>query len=173
MKKGLLILLAALLLTAGCAGKTAGGTDAVFVDPNAVRGGEYGALYFEANGVRFGVYDETEAVLKALPEELADPYVRTSCAFEGEDVIHFFDGFEITSNEIDGVSRITAISVKSDTVSTPQGLVIGMREADAKAAFPALFEAGGNLVDGTAMLSVTIADGVVKEIVYSAAPRDD
>lgn len=171
MKKRFLILLAALLFAAGCANGTAGGTEAVFVDPNAVRGGEYGTLYFEANGVRFGIYDETEQVLASLPREIAEPYVEKSCAFESEDVIHFFEGFEITANEIDGTSRITGIRITSDLVSTPQGLTIGMREADAKAAFAALYEAGWNLVDGTAQLSVVIGDGVVKEIVYGVAPQ--
>ena len=170
-----MIMLAALLLllAAGCANGMPDGSDAVFVDPNAVRGGEYGALFFEANGVRFGIYDETEKVLKALPKEQKDPYVEKSCAFEGEDVVHFFEGFEITANEIDGTSRITAIRITGDVVTTPQGLRIGMREADAEAAFPTLFEAGGSLVDGTAQLSVVIGDGIVKEIVYGIAPKDN
>ena len=172
MKQAILLLTALLLLAAiGCGAANTDDPNAVFIDPNAVRGGEYGTLYFEANGVRFGIYDETEQVLASLPREIADPYVEKSCAFESEDVIHFFEGFEITANEIDGTSRITGIRITSDLVSTPQGLTIGMREADAKAAFAALYEAGWNLVDGTAQLSVVIGDGVVKEIVYGVAPQ--
>ncbi len=162
MKKLAILLLAALLLM-GCG---ANDPNAVFVDPNAVHGGEYGDLYFEANGVRFGIFDETEPVLAALPE-YRSTFTGESCAFDDKDVTYFYSGFQITTNEIDGVSRITAITVADDTVKTPQGLYIGMPEADAQKTFPALYESGWNLADGTALLSVTILDGAVASIVYT------
>ena len=165
MKRTAILLLAALLLCAiGCGGQAD--------DPNAVRGGEYGELYFEANGVRFGIFDEAAPVLSALSEEKSS-FTRESCAFDRPDVFHLFDSFEIMTNEIDGVDRITAITIKDDRVKTPQGLYIGMSEADAAAAFPALSDAGWNLADGTALLSVTIADGTVKGIVYTPSITDD
>ena len=174
MKRTAIWLLLLVFVLAGCTkGQPSKDPNAVFVDPNAARAGEYGELYFESNGVRFGVFDETEQVFSSLPDEIAEPFAEKSCAFEGEDVIHYFRGFEITSNVIDGVARITVIRVIDDTVKTPQGLRIGMTEEDAAAAFPALSEASWKLIDGTALLSVTIADGVVKEIVYSAAIEED
>ena len=167
MKRTAILLLALLLfLSFGC--KEGDDPNAVFVDPNAVRGGEYGELYFEANGARFGIYDETEAVLSALPA-YRSTFTGQSCAFETEDVSYFFAGFEITTNEIDGVSRVTAIRLDDDTVKTPQGLYIGMPEEDAAAAFPALSAADWNLVDGTALLSVTIVDGAVYGVTYTPA----
>ena len=169
MKRMTILLLAALLLFAiGCGAPTGQADDpnAVFIDPNAVRGGEYGELYFESNGARFGIYDETEAVLKALPA-YRSTFTGQSCAFDTEDVVYFFTGFQITTNVIDGVSRVTAIKIEDDTVKTPQGLYIGMPEQDAAAAFPALSEADWNLEDGTAMLSVTITDGAVYGITYT------
>ena len=175
MKRAAILMLAVLLLAAiGCGGTNESTDDpnVVFVDPNAVRGGEYGNLYFEANGVRFGIYDETEQVLPALPA-YSSTFSEQSCAFPGADVSYSFDGFRITTNEIDGVSRITGISVKDDTVKTPQGLYIGMSEADARAAFPALSESGWNLEDGTALLSVIVSDGVVTRIEYSPAIAED
>ena len=172
MKRTAILLFAALLLCAiGCGGQ-ADDPNAVFIDPNAVRGGEYGELYFEANGVRFGIFDEAAPVLSALSEEKSS-FTRESCAFDRPDVFHLFDSFEIMTNEIDGVDRITAITIKDDRVKTPQGLYIGMSEADAAAAFPALSDAGWNLADGTALLSVTIADGTVKGIVYTPSITDD
>ena len=175
MKRTAILALAILMLAAiGCGGQGALQDDpnAVFVDPNAVRGGEYGDLYFEANGVRFGIYDETEQVIPALPA-YSSTFSEQSCAFPGADVSYSFDGFRITTNEIDGVSRITGISVKDDTVKTPQGLYIGMSEADARAAFPALSKSGWNLEDGTALLSVIVSDGVVTRIEYSPAIAED
>ncbi len=171
MKRTAILLLAILLLLSfGC--KEADDPNAVFVDPNAVRGGEYGDLYFEANGVRFGIYDETEAVLSALPA-YRSTFTGQSCAFETEDVSYFFAGFEITTNEIDGTSRVTSIRLDDDTVKTPQGLYIGMPEEDAISAFPALYEADWNLVDGTALLSVTIIDGAVYGVTYTPAIGKD
>lgn len=175
MKRTILLLTAMLMLFALGCGKTNGAADdpnVVFVDPNAVRGGEYGDLYFEANGVRFGIFDEAEAVLSALPGETGS-LTRESCAFDHADVSHFFPSFQITTNEIDGVDRITAIQIKDDLIKTPQGLYIGMSEADAAAAFPALSEAEWNLIDGTALLSVTILDGVVAAISYTPAITED
>lgn len=173
MKQAILLLTALLLLAAiGCGAANTDDPNAVFIDPNAVRGGEYGDLYFEANGVRFGIYDETEQVLPALPA-YSSTFSEQSCAFPGADVSYSFDGFRITTNEIDGVSRITGISVKDDTVKTPQGLYIGMSETDARAAFPALSKSGWNLEDGTALLSVIVSDGVVTRIEYSPAIAED
>ena len=68
MKKLAILLLAALLLF-GCGGTN--DPNAVYVDPNAIQGGGYGDLYFEADGVRFGIFDDAEPVLKALPAYLA------------------------------------------------------------------------------------------------------
>lgn len=175
MKRTAVLMLAVLMLAALGCGKSNAKTDdpnAVFVDPNAVRGGEYGELYFEANGARFGIYDETEEVLSALPA-YRSTFSGQSCAFPGEDVSYFYAGFQILTNEVDGVSRITGITVTDDTVKTPQGLYIGMPEADAAAAFPALKDADWNLADGTALLSVIIDDGMVKEIVYTPTIMED
>lgn len=175
MKRTILLFAALLLLFAlGCGG-TAGRTDdpnVVFIDPNAVYGGEYGDLYFEADGVRFGIYDEAEPILSALSKENGT-ITRASCAFDHEDVFHLYPSFEIRTNEIDGVDRITSIRLTDDLIETPQGLYIGMSETDAAAAFPALSEAGWNLADGTALLSVTIVDGVVTGIVYTPAITED
>lgn len=164
MKRIVITVLAALLLF-GC---SATDPNAVFVDPNAVHGGGYGELYFEANGVRFGVYDEAEPVISALPD-YRSTFTGETCAFDSEDVYYYYAGFQMMTNEIDGVSRVTAITVADDTVKTPQGLYIGMPEADAAEAFPALAENGWNLVDGTALLSVVLRDGAIVSIVYTPA----
>ena len=162
MKRIAIILLAALLLCACAATEE----NAVFVDPNAVQGGGYGELYFAANGVRFGIFDEADKVIEALPA-YRSTYTGETCAFDSQDVFYFYDGFQMMVNEIDGVNRITAITIKDDTVKTPQGLYIGMKEDDAKAAFPALFEEDWVLIDGTAQLSVVLLDGAVAEIIYT------
>ena len=168
MKKLAILLLAALLLL-GCGG--ADDPNAVFVDPNAVQGGGYGDLYFEAEGVRFGIFDEAEPVLNARPAYRSS-FTGETCAFDSEDVYYYYSGFQIMANAIDGTMRITAITVADDTIKTPQGLFIGMSEADAAAAFPALAESDWNLIDGTALLSVTMKDGAIASIVYTPSSMD-
>lgn len=169
MKKLAVLLLAALLLL-GCGGSN--DPNAVFIDPNAIQGGGYGDLYFEANGVRFGIFDEADPVLKALPQ-YRSTFTGETCAFENEDVYYYYSGFQIMTNVIDDTARITAITVADDTIRTPQGLYIGMPEADAAKAFPALAENDWNLIDGTAVLSVTLQDGVIASIVYTPANTED
>ena len=165
MKQTAILLLIGLLLL-GCFG--CGGEEAVFVDPNAIEGGGYGELYFEANGVRFGIFDEAQPVLDALPA-YRSTFTGETCAFDSADVYYYYAGFQIMVNEIDGVARITAITVADDTVKTPQGLYIGMPQEAAAEAFAALYESGWSLVDGTAQLSVVVKDGVIASIVYSPA----
>ena len=163
MRKIMILLLLGLLLCA-CAGGAE--ENAVFIDPNAVQGGGYGELYFEADGVRFGIFDEAEPVLSALPAYRAT-FTGETCAFDSYDVYYYYAGFQIMVNEIDGTARITAITVADDTIKTPQGLYIGMPEQDAYAALPALSERDGSLADGTAQLNVVFRDGVVAGIVYT------
>lgn len=173
MKRTAILILALMLLAAlGCGANDLNDPNAVFIDPNAVHGGEYGELYFESDGVRFGIYDEAEAVLSALPA-YRSTFTGKSCAFESEDVSYFYPGFTIMTNEIDGTDRITGVKLDDDTVRTPQGLYIGMSEEDAISAFPAAAEADWNYADGTALLSVTILDGVVKGIVYTPVIPED
>ena len=50
-----------------------------------------------------------------------------------DDYIYYYDGLELTVNEIDGVLRITGIVLADDTVETPQGLTIGMEIGEALA----------------------------------------
>lgn len=174
MKKIGIIVAAAILLIActACSAKTgAKGVEesAVFVDPNAVKAGAYGDLYFEAEGFRFGIYDPIEDVLAHIASNTT--FTGESCAFEGEDIFYFFNGFEIMANQIDGKERITGITVTDDTVKTPDGIYIGMAEEEVKAITKAEPEIGGIYVtvDGTAQRNITVQDGVVSAIGYAAA----
>ena len=85
----------------------------------------YGPLGFTYGDVSFGILDEAEPVMEALGEA-EDLFVSASCAYQGDDYIYYYDGIELTTNEIDGVFRITGITLADDMVETPQGLAIGM-----------------------------------------------
>lgn len=172
---GIMILTALLLLTLGCQS----GQDAVFVDPNAVQGGNYGSLSFASNGVSFGIFDEAVPVLEALPAP-NNHFVGESCAFGGNDNYYFYNGFELMCNEMDGIDRITSIRIVDDTVTTPQGFSIGMTEESVLALLPtitaeeqSLSALGGyTFVSGTTELTVLLTDGVVTDIHYTPTVKN-
>lgn len=159
-----------LALSAACAKSPAGVEEtAVFVDPNAVRGGEYGNLFFSADDYQFGIYDSMQDLLDRIPPNTT--FSGQSCAFDGDDIYYFFNGFEVMANVIDGSERITAITVDDDTVKTPDGLYIGMPESEAASIIGTAPQTGGIYitVDGTAQRNVTVQDGTVRSIAYVPA----
>ena len=80
-------------------------------------------LYFESQGVRIVPMMAAEEVLTAVGQPLG-VFEADSCAYIGKDVFYYYPGFELTVNEVEGVERITAITVADDTVTIPQGLRI-------------------------------------------------
>ena len=172
MKRLTLILAAMLLLcAAGCGKKASAGVEetAVFMNPNAVKEGAYGALYFEADGYRFGIYDPMADLLMHVAPNTT--FTGESCAVDGEDLYYFFNGFEVLANVIDGAERVTAITVTDDTVKTPDGLYIGMSETELTQITGQTPGVGGILTtaDGTAERNITVQDGEVKAITYVPA----
>ncbi|MBR0081418.1 MAG: hypothetical protein IJP98_01615 [Clostridia bacterium] len=166
------ILVLVLLLTAiGCAQPASAPQNGtvVFVDPNAVKAGAYGDLYFTSKGYSFGIYDPTSEIFAHLTAN--NSFAEQSCAFDGEDVYYFFSGFEIMANVIDGEERVTAINIVDDTVMTPDGLYIGMPEADLCEALHCEIDDSGLYLakDGTALRTVTVTDGTVRAISYLPA----
>ena len=90
----------------------------------------YGPLGFVYKELAFGLLDEAEPVMETLGEA-DDLFVSASCAYQGDDYIYYYDGIELTVNEIDGVLRVTGIVLADDTIETPQGVTIGMDIAEA------------------------------------------
>jgi len=107
-------------------------------------------------------------VLDALGEPLGY-FVRPSCAFEGDDRIYAFAGVEIFTFPIDGENLVHTISLRDDSVRTPEGIFIGME-------FDRVLEAyGDDYSHDTGMFTFTrslttlefrVADGVVLGITY-------
>jgi ABC-type glycerol-3-phosphate transport system substrate-binding protein len=128
MKKFVIIVLTLALAAAlaGCGGSDSGG---VVVDPNASAGqssqvsqsngsetaAANAALYFESNGVKIRPYDLGDDVLSALGNP-TQTFEAASCAYQGKDYFYYYDGFQLTINELEGTKRVTAITVSDDTV---------------------------------------------------------
>ena len=94
------------------------GTDGDSTEPEAPLD-----LYIELRGVRLEPLMAAEPVLAALGEPLRR-FEADSCANVGKDVFYAYPGVQLTVNEVEGVARITLITVTDDTVAIPQGLRI-------------------------------------------------
>lgn len=122
MKKITALILTILMTLALCAcGDTGDKND----DGEAGYTPDYGELYYSSGDVKFGIMDPAQEVLDALGEPL-DTFESDSCAYQGKDMFYYYDGFEVMVNDIDGVERITGVTLADDTVSNPQGVKIGM-----------------------------------------------
>ncbi len=71
------------------------------------------------------------AVLTALGDPL-DKLEAASCVHEGFDRVYYYAGFEVnTQPTADGREIITSIYLTDDSVTTPEGIYIGMARAEA------------------------------------------
>lgn len=133
---------------------------------------DYGPLGFDYAGLHFGIFDEAAPILEALGAP-ADTFVADSCAYQGSDCYYYYDGIELCVNNVDGVERITGITLADDTVQTPQGLRIGMDLADAVGRMELEARESGGVYSfsyGSTMLRVRgDANGAVAAIAYIPA----
>ena len=158
------ILLLGTLLLSGCSNNSSAeesgstsessltsGTDVVFVDPSQVRP-DYGKLGFESNGFTFGIYDTMDDIIAGI----GDPngtFEAASCAYQGNDYFYYYSGFD-------------------DTVSTPQGITIGMAAIDFTASSLSFTDEGNGKFthqEGSCIMQVIIKNDKVSAIEYYPA----
>jgi hypothetical protein len=111
-------------------------------------------------------------VLSALGNP-TQTFEAASCAYQGKDYFYYYDGFQLTINELEGTKRVTAITVSDDTVSIPQGVKIGSTQDEMLSLMGNDYTESTGLysfVEDTTTLNITIKDGKVASIVYMYAP---
>ena len=137
---------------------------------------DYGELYYASGDTKFGIMDPAEEVLNALGEPVNGTFESDSCAYQGKDYFYYYDGFEVMVNDVDGVKRITGITVADDTVQTPQGLKIGMKLEDAQALLTGEYKQVGDVykyTQGSTVLKLAVGDdGTLTAIEYAVAAND-
>lgn len=174
MKKATALILASLMLLALCAC----GGDGAKTDENDKQSytPDYGEFYFEANGVKFGIMDYADEVLEKLGEPQGT-FESNSCAYQGKDEFYYYDGFEVMVNEIDGAKRITGITLADDTISNPQGVVIGMDINEALGLMGDGFTQSGDVykfIAGSTMFRLKAGDdGTVAAAEYCVAANQE
>lgn len=79
---------------------------------------------FEHGDVSIYMNTDVLPVIDTLGESL-HYFEAESCAFKGLDKTYTYSGFEITTYPSEDKDYISAIDIKDDTVSTPEGIYLG------------------------------------------------
>ena len=89
--------------------------------PEATAAPDRPAYFFEYNGVKIGIDDLSEPILKALGEPM-HYFEAPSCAFQGMDKIYSYNSFEFQTYTEDGKDYIYSIHFLDDSVTTYEGI---------------------------------------------------
>lgn len=202
MKKFVSLLLVVLVLVgAGCSSQSKGGK--VFVDPKANQGssaevsgsekkaeqdsnagtsteqvaepvGEASLLPvgFVSGNICIEPLEEADSVLSRLGEPQST-FEADSCAYQGKDYYYYFAGYELTVNEVEGVKRVTAISLVDDTVKAefPGGL-LGIGDTEETLLSVLGGESGQEYyeyTDEVLMVQVQLTEGCITALVFRSA----
>ena len=124
---------------------------------------------FNADGVEIRIMDEAEPVLAKLGEA-ASTFEADSCAFQGKDYFYYYDGYQLMVNDVEGVKRITSITLVDDTVKSPEGVGIGVDEAKITEAFGEPASKTEEMYTyryNTTSLQISVKSGKVTAMVYA------
>ena len=176
MKKILALMLALMMVFALCAcGDNASGTDEGDEESQTAEI-NYDKLYYQSGDTKFGIMDELSPVLTALGDPVGT-FESESCAYQGSDYFYYYDGFELTANEIEGTMFITGITVSDDTVSIPQGVKIGMDIDEALSMMDVDYTQSGSVykfVEGATVLLIRAgSDNTVAAIGYGTQANQE
>jgi len=103
------------------------------VEEAAEAAAEETGLNFRSGEVVIRLGEPMAELTAALGEPNGGTFESPSCAYQGSDYYYYYDslGLELTANELNGTVCLTAITLIDDTVTTPEGLRIGMEAAAA------------------------------------------
>lgn len=131
---------------------------------------ESGAPVFVYKGIEIAMDVPAQPIL----DQLGDPKSCTeeaSCAFEGVDKTYFYGSFYLQTYPAQDGDRIQSLWIVDDTVTTPEGVYIGMNTDGVKAAYgEEVFTDNGSCVvaDGYISLTILFENDAVSSIQYIA-----
>lgn len=135
---------------------------------DSASGSETGAGYeFKANGVTVAMNAKAADLVDKLGEY--EYFEAPSCAFQGLDKTYTYAGFELVTYEIDKVDHVLSVSLRDDSLTTPEGVTIGSSLEDMKKAYGEGFTQEGNsykYTKGKSILSFIVENGAVTSIEY-------
>ena len=130
--------------------------------------GEYAFAY---NGVKLVVNTDVAGPLSQIPEE-PKFFESESCAYQGMDKTYTFTHFVVYTYPAGDKDMISSVELKSDAVSTEEGIRLGASRDDVIAKYGDGFQEVGTVLKytkGDSVLSFIIKDGEVDGIVYDYA----
>jgi hypothetical protein len=176
MKK-VLIVLAALLVLAGCSKEDASGdaqnakvTQPVQDADGAVTGETPEGFTFEADGVTIPLDVDAAPIIEALGEPV-EYFEAASCAFQGLDKIYTYNGFEINTYPKEDKDYISTVYFLDDSVATDEGIYLGASLDEITAAYGEDYTQEVNEYTytlGQTKLCFIIEGGSVSSITYKA-----
>jgi hypothetical protein len=163
-KKLLVALITVLMLSLVFTGCASNETD------NDNTGNEDNGYEFVSNGVSIQMLALADDVLTELGEE--NTYFEAeSCAYQGMDKIYTYNGFELSTNEIDKKDYVTSVLLIDDSVSTPEGVSLFMTKEDMIQAYGEDYSEELGLytyTKGESRISFLIKDNEITSIEYTA-----
>lgn len=164
MKKLFIFILSAcLLLSMAACGST---------DTNETTGAVYSAadnFSFTYKGTEITLHAPAAAIVSALGEPVK--YTEsTSCAFEGLDKSYYYGSFYLETYPKGEQDFVYGWWFADDSVSTPEGVYIGVPQAEVEKAYGAETFNGTNsyvVKKAAGTLTVILTDGVVSSIQYA------
>lgn len=134
--------------------------------PTAVTDG----YVFTFNGTDIAMHAEATDIITALGE----PKTYTeeaSCAFTGLDKTYFYGSFYVQTYPVGDKDYIYSVWFADDSVTTQEGVYVGMSQADVETKYGTEGFNGSNayiMTKGESTLTVILKDGVVSSIQYDA-----
>lgn len=104
------------------------------VNPNADQIAAAQKFSFTAKGLTFTPEENADPVINHLGDAKTI-YQAPSCAFEGEDTVYAYDGFEVNTANYKGQEVVVGIFLTDENVSTPAGIKLGSSLEDVLAAY--------------------------------------
>ena len=142
----------------------------------------YDPLVFVSGDVTINIMDNADEIIAALGDPIST-FEADSCAFQGKDLFLYYDGFQLTVNEVGGENKITAVTLVDDTVAMPDGIKIGSPEEDIAAIYGDDFRQDGSIYvfsgvardGGEKQLRIKAENGSVSavELVYATEGNEE
>lgn len=125
---------------------------------------------FNYNGTKIAMHADAAPIIAALGEPKSCTE-EASCAFTGLDKTYFYGSFYIQTYPVGDKDYVFGVWFADDSVTTDEGVYVGMTQADVEAAYGAESFNGTNayvMTKGKSTLTVILTDGAVSSIQYDA-----
>ena len=172
MKRILCLILAlfTVLCFAACGGSTTPTPDNGGSQSNNTPVAATDGYVFNYNGTKIAMHADAAPIIAALGEPKSCTE-EASCAFTGLDKTYFYGSFYIQTYPVGDKDYVFGVWFADDSVTTDEGVYVGMTQADVEAAYGAESFNGTNayvMTKGKSTLTVILTDGAVSSIQYDA-----